>query len=119
MNLNNRSKGAHGERIAIKYLSDKGYELLDMNYWVKFGEVDLIMLHGEFIVFVEVKMRWDCDKGWPVEAVTPKKQKNIRQVANIYWQMGQWKNKQPRFDVIEIIKYEQNKTAIRHIVNAF
>lgn len=119
MNLNNRSKGALGELIASRYLEKKGYTLLKMNYWLKFGEIDLIMLDADYIVFIEVKMRYSLETGRPVEAITKKKQRTIRKIANAYWLMGEWKNKQPRFDVIEVLVYGEKKIAIKHIINAF
>ena len=45
--------GRKGEEIALKYLTDKGYELIARNYRFKrFGELDLIMKDGKYLVFV-------------------------------------------------------------------
>jgi len=51
----NRQKGWEGERIARDYLEGQGFEFLTANYYTRWGEIDLVMRHDEFLVFVEVK----------------------------------------------------------------
>ena len=49
--------GKIGEQIAAEYLADNGYQLLDRNFNVRYGEIDLIAFETDIVVFVEVKTR--------------------------------------------------------------
>jgi len=73
------------ENLAADYLLSLGYRLLERNWRYKnLGEIDLICLEGEEIVFVEVKMRGSSLFGLPEDAVDFKKLQKIRRVAEIY-----------------------------------
>ena len=76
-----QSFGREGERIAVDYLTEKGYRILRRNYRFGRGEIDIIAQDGTELVFVEVKTRRTSAFGEPEEAVTPKKQSQIRTVA--------------------------------------
>ena len=97
--MNNIEKGKLGEEIAAKYIVSKGGKIIERNYKIKIGEVDLIVLINGELVFVEVKSRSNINYGYPSEAVNYKKKQKIT-----------------RFDVIEV--YLKSKK-INHIVNAF
>lgn len=112
---NKRQIGHEYERQAAKFLEDKGYHVLVLNYQNRIGEIDIIAMDGECIVFVEVKYRKSSKYGFPIEAaVNYQKQKNIIMVANYFIMMNRITNKQIRFDVISILG---NK--IQHVQNAF
>ena len=102
--VNTRLVGSKGEDLAIEYLLAKGYSIIDKNYGVKFGEIDIIAqdITGE-IVFVEVK--WSKSKGWGIPAyrVTPNKVRTISKVANYFLDTHNLKNTPFRIDVISII----------------
>lgn len=112
--MNTKILGTKGETIAAKFLQNKGYKILKKNFASKLGEIDIIAKQDETIVFVEVKTRSSKLFGLPCEAVTPRKQGKIRQVALGF--LKQTKNMETpcRFDVIEIIGDD-----VRHIENAF
>lgn len=114
--MNNKQKGDLGEFIAQKYLSDKGIKIIESNYRLKTGEIDIIGdLDGE-IVFIEVKARSNNKYGYPSEAVDFKKIKKIINTANYYILKNNLYNKKIRFDVIEVY-LKENK--VNHIINAF
>lgn len=115
--MNNREKGEAGERLALKYLKDKGYNILDVNYTCKLGEIDIIAETWGILVFIEVKLRTGLAHGYPREAVGFKKQKKIRLCAQSYIAFKKLYSMDCRFDVIEIII--KGKTEITHIENAF
>lgn len=113
---NARITGFEAEDRAVEYLLKKDYKLVERNYRQKQGEVDIIMIDGNYLVFVEVKMRATTDYGYPREYVHWSKQQKIQKTAQIF--MNEWKNDslQPRFDVIEIIGKEGK---ITHLENVF
>ncbi len=99
--MNKRSVGAEYERKAADYLVRAGYRLLERNYRCRAGEIDLIAMHGEYLVFVEVKYRADTGRGYGSEAVDDRKQKRIRKAALWYLTERHITMEQPcRFDVI-------------------
>lgn len=100
---NKRSFGTEGERIAAKFLKDRGYRLLFSNYRVgRLGEIDIIATQGEYICFIEVKTRSGLYFGLPSEAVTQKKQQTIRKIAGVYINQFKLDGCNIRFDIVEI-----------------
>ncbi|MCL2627558.1 MAG: YraN family protein [Oscillospiraceae bacterium] len=108
-------RGNWGEKVALEYLSDKGYTTVSKGFRSRFGEIDIIVKNREFLVFVEVKTRKNADFAHAREFVTKSKQKKIIATANYYLAKRPAKL-QPRFDVMEI--YTQ-PYKINHIENAF
>ena len=51
----NKVTGGLGEGTAAKFLKDKGYEIVEMNYWRKWGEIDIVAKKDSMVHFVEVK----------------------------------------------------------------
>jgi putative endonuclease len=110
--------GRDGERIAERYLQQKGYKLVERNYRCRGGEVDLIVLDRKVIVFVEVKTRSDHEFGNPLEAVEGRKQKKMIQAAEFFLNQKGLHNREARFDVIGI-SWSGQQPAVEHIENAF
>ncbi|MFA5524456.1 MAG: YraN family protein [Tissierellales bacterium] len=118
MTMNNtRTIGNIGERIALNFLLKNGYKILERNFRVKFGEIDIIALIDHTIVFIEVKSRSNNKYGFPYESVNYKKQQKIIRVAQNYIKIKNIKECQYRFDIIEV--YLNSSEKINHIVNAF
>lgn len=111
--------GQAGERLAIDYLLQKGYQLEAQNVRLGKAEIDLIAWeHPRLLVFFEVKTRRKGNFGGPEEAVTVHKQKRIARTAGLYMeQIGyEWA---VRFDVIAIV-WEKNKAPLlQHHEDAF
>lgn len=96
--------GKIGEDIAVRYLEKIGYKILDRNFECKQGEIDIIALDKEEIVFVEVKTRASALYGLPKEAVNKIKKKHIYQSAEFYVYLNHLENTPIRIDVIEVYK---------------
>ena len=109
--------GKQGEEIAVKYLMDKGYEILERNWRNRHQEIDIIAKDGKELVIVEVKTRKSNNYGEPDLAVNKQKQRLLIYAANAYL----FRNKldiDTRFDIISII-VSNDKPVIDHIEDAF
>lgn len=115
--INNRKVGTDFEILAINYLKNKGYKILNHQFRCKIGEIDIVISKNNVIIFVEVKYRKNLKNGYPREAVNFKKQQTIRRVAELYLIKNKIQNMDIRFDVIEIVGKEEN--SIEHLENAF
>lgn len=110
--------GAEGERIAERYLSKKGYRVVERNYRCPMGEVDLILLDRRVIVFVEVKIRRHERFGIPLESVHPRKQRKMIKTALWFLSQHNLHNRDARFDVVGIA-FGAREPVVEHIENAF
>lgn len=112
--------GQSGEDKVVKHLQQKGYRILVKNYRCKVGEIDIIAKDDGILVFIEVKTRSGIGYGFPAEAVTPRKQRQISRVAQWYLAEQQLFDLPARFDVITVLggKTPANDH-IEHIDNAF
>lgn len=114
---NNIEKGRTGELLAKEYLISKGYNILESNYRNKIGEIDLIALDKNILVFIEVKTRTSTKFGYGYEAVNKRKQEKIIYCSQLYIQQKKLKNYQLRYDIIEV--YLTSTIKINHIENSF
>ena len=112
--MNNREHGIDGENIAVEYLKKQGYVILERNYSVKVGEIDIIAKDKDTIVFVEVKSRENTKFGRPIESITPQKVHHIIRTAQWYLSAKRKHNSPCRFDVVEVLRGE-----VTHVKNAF
>ena len=94
--------GKLGEDIAVNYLKQKGYKILDRNFECRQGEIDIIALDKKEIVFIEVKTRTSNKYGTPSEAVNKIKQKHMLQTIKYYLYIRNLSDEFVRIDVIEV-----------------
>ncbi len=116
-----RPPGGHhwSEDIAAEFLQRQGLELLVTNYRNRTGEIDLIMVDDQMLVFVEVKQRRDSQFGRPEESVGMAKQAKLRRTAASYLQRHDRSQSWPcRFDVVAITG-SPHAPVCRWIQNAF
>ncbi|MBG76248.1 MAG: YraN family protein [Pseudomonadota bacterium] len=116
-----RPPGGHhwSEDIAAEFLQRQGLELLVTNYRYRTGEIDLIMIDDQTLVFVEVKQRRDSQFGRPEESVGMAKQAKLRRTAASYLQRHDRSQSWPcRFDVVAITG-SPHAPVCRWIQNAF
>lgn len=79
-----RAVGAYGERVAARALTESGMRIVDRNWRCRDGELDIVALDGECLVFCEVKTRRSTSFGTPVEAVTRAKAQRLRRLAGLW-----------------------------------
>lgn len=112
--MNKRKIGAAYEQAVGYFLEQEGYVVLAYNYRCPMGEIDIIVMDGEYLVFCEVKYRRDKRKGNSLEAVNLKKQRVIYRCASHYLMIHSIGDIPCRFDVIGI-----EEGHIVHLKNAF
>lgn len=116
----NKDIGYLGESLAIKYLVNKGYSILEKNYRIKLGEIDIICRKNNILIFVEVKSRYTNNYGYPIESVTYSKQKKIINISKFYILTNKYYNSNIRYDIIEVLLNNANEFYnINHIEDAF
>lgn len=76
--------GRLGERLALEYLQAHGHTLVEANVRRREGEIDLVTIDGETLVFVEVKLRRSVRLGGAIQALTPAKQRRMAALAEVY-----------------------------------
>lgn len=111
--------GKKGEEIAVQFLMDKGYPILETNWRFKRAEVDIITKDEaeNIIIFVEVKTRTSDFFGTPDSFVTEKKERLLVDLAQAYCEAinHDW---EIRFDIISVL-IQGNEMKIEHIEDAF
>ena len=113
--MNKRKLGSEAEGLASEYLKHNGVKILARNFYTRGGEIDIVGLDGEYLVFFEVKYREDLSCGDPAEAVTPEKIRRIVKAARVYLHAnGISEDSYIRFDVIAM-----TADTVNWIKNAF
>ena len=79
-----RDLGRRGEAVAARYLRRRGLRILRRNFHVRSGEIDLIALSGDTVVFIEVKARAGVKRGELVERIDLLKASRVRRAAGVY-----------------------------------
>jgi putative endonuclease len=118
MSLRNIEVGKFGEKLAMDFLTKKGYKIIKANYKSKLGEVDIIAKDKDCICFIEVKTRFSLEKGLPQEAITKAKQHQITKAALSYLRENNLWDKPARFDVVSVFK-DNSQEKLELIQNAF
>ncbi|OIV42618.1 YraN family protein [Flavobacterium johnsoniae] len=113
--------GKKGEELAVEYLQQNGYEILDRNWSFQKAEIDIIAQKENTLAVVEVKTRSSLDFGSPQDFVKPKKIQLLIKAVNAYINYRE-KDLQDdlnvRFDIIAIHKNGET-FAIEHFTDAF
>ena len=111
--------GAYGEVLAVRHLRDSGHVIITTNFRCHLGEIDIISVDGDTMVFTEVKTR--ISRYFPaVESVNLTKQKKIMRTARVYVSSFKVKYSKFRYDIIEV--YMRDEYTVEQLVqhkNAF
>ncbi|MDB2384631.1 YraN family protein [Endozoicomonas sp.] len=104
------AKGASAEKSALRHLKKHGLKQVDSNFAAPCGELDLIMLDTETLVFIEVRFRSKSRFGSTLESITSGKLKKIKKTAQLFLQYHPKHNhRQCRFDVVTVTYDDANK----------
>jgi putative endonuclease len=110
--------GLKGETIAIEFLQNKSYNILNRNWRSGNKEIDIVAATGNMLVFFEVKTRTSYDFGFPEEAVNKKKQLYLKAAAAAYL-LKHPSYELIRFDIISILLEGDKAREILHFEEAF
>ncbi len=114
--------GEKGEQEAVNYLRKHGYEIIERNFRLRNGEIDIIAIDGSVkpptLVFVEVKTRFSDEYGDPLEAITYYKLQALQRTA-IFYQIKHPKLPQlMRLDAVAVtLDHDGNLIDLRLIKN--
>jgi putative endonuclease len=96
-------KGLHFEELALAHLQEQGLRLLQRNYRCNMGEIDLLMLHQEVLVFIEVRFRGSASHGGALATITHGKQQKLLRTARFFLLCHQeHQHRICRFDVMGV-----------------
>ena len=111
--------GRTGEDMALEYLLQRGYKLLERNWRCRYKEVDLIMENSDGIHVVEVRTRKEPTAVEPEQTVDRRKQHNLEAAANSY--LRSRKTTAPvHFDIVSIVLDGSGKVLrLNHIQDSF
>ena len=111
--------GRFGEDAAIDHYRRQGYRLLARNWTCSLGELDLVLQRGGLLVFCEVKARSGSAFGGPYEAVTWRKQRKLRALAEAFLIASRPHPDAVRFDVASVTLKPGGTTSVFVFESAF
>ena len=113
------SVGREGEALAEGHLRRLGYRLIERRFRLRNGEIDLVMVDGGTVVFVEVRRRRSERGGDPLESITSRKRDRLVRAARVFLARRGLGDRPCRFDVVAIRDRDRAGPEIRHIADAF
>jgi putative endonuclease len=107
--------GRYGEDVAVRYLQDAGYEVLERNWRCDLGELDIVARERDAIVVCEVKTRRSATYGPPQEAVTRVKLARLRRLA-VRWLLERDVHPRDlRVDVLAVTCARSGRAVVEHL----
>lgn len=100
--MGNKTTGDYGETLACECLKRQGYKILERNYRIRGGEIDIVAKDKDYLVFVEVKTRYSHKYGLPSESMTPWKIRSLLKTAQFYLLRIDWGNGPYRLDFVSV-----------------
>ncbi len=95
--------GQKGEDLAVAHLQKNGYKIIERNFRKGYGEIDIVALHKNILVFIEVKTRTSSQFGTPLEAITPWKLRTLIKTAQFYKLVHPKLPESLRIDAVSVI----------------
>jgi putative endonuclease len=94
-----KSLGRRGEQLAADHFERLGWQIVERNYQTRLGELDLVAVDGDTLVFAEVKT---CRLGrrQPWDSLHERKQGQVRKIA------GLWFNERRGIPFFEHVRFD-------------
>ena len=110
--------GKKGEEFAAKFLADIGYEIIENNFYSRYGEIDIVAQKSGVVVFVEVKTRTNQTFGAPEESITPSKLDRIQKAGLMWLQAHPESPDDWRIEVVSLLLNKQHSILdIQHFID--
>ena len=107
-----------GESAACEYLTKKGYEVIERNFRKGYGEIDIVAIHRNILVFIEVKTRSSNKYSGPFESISPWKLTTLVKGAKFYkYIMHPELPDDMRIDAIGVTVWGDEVLKIEHLEN--
>lgn len=105
--------GSRGEDFTVRYLQERGYRIIERNWRIKEGEIDIVAFSPESeIVFVEVKTRSSATFGEPLESISMEKLHRIQRLALAWLATHQRLGASYRIDVAGVLAGRSGELSI-------
>ncbi|MCC7293952.1 MAG: YraN family protein [Phycisphaerales bacterium] len=114
-----RLLGGRGESDAASFLRRRGFQIVARNFRCAAGEIDLIAMDGDTLVFVEVRSRSSASQATPESTIGPAKQRQLVRLAQIFQEQTACHKLPCRFDVVSVVRENGKEAQIEHFVDAF
>ncbi|MDD4957232.1 MAG: YraN family protein [Candidatus Omnitrophica bacterium] len=115
----NRNIGMLGEQMAARFMRARGFRIIERNSRTPFGEIDIICVKNDLLVFVEVKTRISEKYGAPAFAINRYKARKLVENCSYYMAAHRHLPRSPRIDVITVnLDHRGGFKILRHIINA-
>lgn len=110
--------GQRGENLALSFLKEQAYEILDTNWRYSRAEIDIVARKDEQLIIVEVKTRASYRHGHPEDDVDHRKQQLLYDAATAYMDWIDHAG-EIRFDILSVVIRPNGTHDIRHLEDAF
>ena len=118
MSADQQAFGELGERIAERWLRERGWRVMQRRFRSGHRDIDLVVERSGVVAFVEVKARRGDQFGDPVEAVNWRKKKELGRSARVWIARHGRRDEAYRFDVIGVL-VDGSNVRVRHVEGAF
>jgi putative endonuclease len=108
--------GKKGEDIAVSFLKDKGYKIIDRNFRIRGGEVDIVAIDQNVLVFIEVKTCKSSQSGTPFEAISSWKLHALIKTAQFYKYTHHGLPESMRIDAVSVVLAKDNTISSLELV---
>ncbi|WP_217183784.1 YraN family protein [Streptomyces sp. AC495_CC817] len=111
--------GRAGEDRAVRHLIRNGYDVVDRNWRCDQGEIDIVAVWRDVLVFVEVKTRTTDAFGHPFEAVDTRKRRRLWQLAHAWIRVhpDQVHGRGIRIDAIAVTGADARTGVLEHLTD--
>lgn len=107
--------GRYGEEVAAAHLQAQGMVILDRNWRCDVGEIDIVAREGSTLVICEVKTRSSVEFGSPLQHLTARKLRRLRQLCYRWLMDRQVHAPAIRIDVIGVMQTAKGAPRIEHL----
>jgi putative endonuclease len=117
--MSRRDTGARGEELAVAYLKKQHYKILETNFRVRGGEIDIVAEKDRSVVFVEVRTKTTVSFGSPGESITETKKRRLINASLNYLDLHNMHAMEWQIDFIGIDMDPSGKCVrLEHVQNA-